>query len=58
MKKLNNKFKDKCDNCNRFDYLKGYNDKCLCKKCLESIIIIEEKGKSYQLNLFKEANNG
>lgn len=27
------KFKDKCDNCGIFDYLKGINDKCLCLKC-------------------------
>lgn len=27
------KFKDKCDNCGQFDYLKGMNGKCLCLKC-------------------------
>lgn len=24
------KFKDKCDECGNFDYLKGINGKCLC----------------------------
>ena len=27
------KFKDKCDNCKKFDYLKSQNGKCLCKCC-------------------------
>jgi len=27
------KFKDKCDECGNFDYLKGIKGKCLCLKC-------------------------
>lgn len=27
------KFKDKCDECGNFDYLKGINGKCLCSNC-------------------------
>lgn len=30
--KVNN-FKDKCDECGNFDYLKGINGKCLCLNC-------------------------
>lgn len=26
-------FKDKCDICGEFDYLRGYNYKCICQKC-------------------------
>lgn len=29
------KFKDKC--CGKFDYLKGYNNLCICQKCREKI---------------------
>lgn len=28
-----NSFKDKCDKCGKFDYLKGINGKCLCSNC-------------------------
>lgn len=31
------KFKDKCDACGKFNYLRGYNDICVCKKCREKI---------------------
>lgn len=27
------KYKDKCDQCGKFDVLKGYNGKCLCVQC-------------------------
>lgn len=27
------KFKDQCDQCKKFDYLKSYNGKCLCSQC-------------------------
>lgn len=30
-----NSFKDKCDNCNKFDYLVGIDDKCLCSECIK-----------------------
>lgn len=26
-------FKDKCDFCGRFDFLKSINNKCLCQNC-------------------------
>lgn len=28
------KFKDKCDSCGKFDYLKGFAGRCLCKNCI------------------------
>ena len=28
-----NSYKDKCDECGNFDYLKGINGKCLCSDC-------------------------
>lgn len=28
-----NSYKDKCDKCGKFDYLKGINGKCLCLNC-------------------------
>jgi len=31
------KFKDKCDVCGKFDYLRGYNNICICQKCREKI---------------------
>ena len=27
------KFKDKCDVCGKFEYLRGYNNICICEKC-------------------------
>lgn len=29
------KFKDACDECNKFDYCKGYNGKVLCPVCIQ-----------------------
>jgi len=38
VKKIDNhKFKDKCDNCKNFDYLKGYGNECLCEKCINEL---------------------
>lgn len=34
MKYQRNKFKDKCDICGKFDYLKGHENKCLCQNCI------------------------
>lgn len=31
------KYKDKCDKCGKFDYLKGKNGKCLCVNCIKEI---------------------
>ena len=31
-KRMNN-YKDKCDECGNFDYLKGINGRCLCSNC-------------------------
>ena len=28
-----NRYKDKCDECGNFDYLKGVNGNCLCYNC-------------------------
>lgn len=43
------KFKDKCDVCGKFDFLKGYDNKCLCENCRKQYKLpIEEK----QLSLF------
>lgn len=30
-----NSFKDQCDNCNKFDYLVGIDNKCLCSECIK-----------------------
>ena len=39
------KYKDPCDKCGKFDYLKGYEDgKCYCPECLKQIQ--EEKEKN------------
>lgn len=43
-------FKDKCDECGIFDYLKGVNGKCLCKKCY-----YKAKEKRIQLSFFNSA---
>lgn len=37
------KFKDKCDSCGKFDYLKGIKGKCLCKNCADKIKPINKK---------------
>lgn len=31
-KRMNN-YKDKCDECGNFDYLKSINGRCLCSNC-------------------------
>jgi hypothetical protein len=31
------KFKDKCDGCGTFNYLKGIEGKCLCEECITKI---------------------
>lgn len=49
LKTTQTKFKDKCDECGKFDFLKGYNNKCLCENCRKQYEIpIQEK----QLSLF------
>ncbi len=30
-------FKDKCEKCGNFDYLKGINGKCLCQNCINEM---------------------
>ena len=32
------KFKDQCDICNQFKYLKGYNNYCICEDCKNRMI--------------------
>jgi len=50
----NNTFKDECDNCGKYDYLKGIDNKCLCPKCIELVNTKTGKIKSEQLNIFEE----
>ena len=37
MKCHKNRFKDKCDECRKFDYLKGINNKCLFPNCQDKV---------------------
>ena len=48
------KYKDQCDLCKKFDYLKGCsNGMCLCEKCRNTTITIVQKPKvEKQLTLF------
>ena len=40
------KYKDKCDNCKKFDYCSGYNNKVLCNECIQKEKeLIKEKGR-------------
>lgn len=52
-----NSYKDKCDECGNFDYLKGINGKCLCSECCKRQNIENNKKISKkeqkQLNLFE-----
>lgn len=34
---VKNNYKDRCDICGRFDYLKGKDNKCLCQDCLKKL---------------------
>lgn len=54
MQKLNikykkNSFKDKCDKCGKFGYLKGVGNKCLCATCIEDISPIKTIKSKEQL---------
>lgn len=42
------KFKDKCDRCAKFDYLKSCDNELLCSKC------IEDKANNPNLAIKKE----
>lgn len=49
LKTTKTKFKDKCDECRKFDFLKGFNNKCLCENCRKQYNLpVEEK----QLSIF------
>lgn len=49
LKTTKTKFKDKCDECGKFDFLKGFNNKCLCENCRKQYNLpVEEK----QLSIF------
>lgn len=49
MKTTKTKFKDKCDECGKFDFLRGVNNKCLCENCIKQYNLpVEEK----QLSIF------
>ena len=41
LKTTKTKFKDKCDECGKFDFLKGFNNKCLCEEKQLSIFDME-----------------
>ena len=51
-----NSYKDKCDECGIFNYLKGINGKCLCSNCQnklnknQNIKKIQKKNKN-ELNI-------
>nr|DAJ59418.1 MAG TPA: protein of unknown function (DUF4428) [Caudoviricetes sp.] len=51
-----NSFKDQCDICNKFDYLKSSDNKCLCSECFKKLNIKNNqkiiKKEQKQLNLF------
>lgn len=47
------KFKDKCDICERLDFLKGYNGKCYCPNCLKKVTL---QKKVKQLSIFDMEN--
>lgn len=52
----NKRYKDKCEICNNFDYLKGFNSKCLCDKCISTYKDVKElknKKKNFkQLSIY------
>lgn len=52
-----NSFKDQCDNCNKFDYLVGIDNKCLCSECIKKENKQNNKKipkkEQKQLNLFE-----
>lgn len=56
MKCHKNRFKDKCDECGKFDYLKGINNKCLCPECIKNIPLNNKQFKEKQLSIF-DINN-
>ena len=52
-----NKYKDKCDICNKFDILINNRSMCICKNCLNQVdkLSINAKAKrKTQLSLIKE----
>lgn len=48
MKCLQSKFKDKCDACGQFSYLKGVDNKCLCSDCIKA-----RKEETMEIDFFK-----
>lgn len=53
-----NKFKDKCDICNKFDYLISYKNICICKNCvyqIDKLTISVRVKRKIQLSLFNES---
>lgn len=42
------KFKDKCDECNKYDYLKSINNKCYCSRCYEKMLITTNNNNKKQ----------
>ena len=50
MKCHKNSFKDKCDECGTFDYLKGINNKCLCPKCYNVIYNVSQENREKSID--------
>lgn len=49
-----NRYKDQCDQCNKFDYLISYDGKCLCSKCYKKQMAVMVL---YQLSIFEANTN-
>lgn len=50
------KFKDKCDKCGKFDYLKSVKNQCLCSSCREKPIKSFKQLTIYDVDM--EGKNG
>lgn len=55
-KQTQTKFKDQCDICGKFDYLKGCDDKCLCDNCRKTYIPPKEEKQLTIFDVMKEEN--
>ena len=51
------KYKDKCDGCGKFDFLRGYKNKCLCENCLKKYELPIE-GKQLSIFDLEVSKNG
>ncbi len=53
MKKV---YKDKCDECGKFDYLKGINDRCLCSNYQNKISKNQDINKNQDIKKIVKNN--